>query len=416
MRVLAVAASLGAVGLLLAACGSSTPSAERPLARGNGPGGTALANFPASQDFYRLPAHVTPETPGTLFRVQTISTSGGVVTMRVMYHSLDAAGHDALVTGLVTYPTGPAPSGGWPVIAWDHGTNGLNSSCAPSRTGGPGSVPTFGVRGVGVATDFQGEGPEGQILPYLNRATEAESTVDIVRAARQIPDAHASSRWVVVGDSEGGHAALATGELAPTYAPELHLLGTVAIGPGVLLSQFFPGDTRLVYDVVETMAVYGAHAANSSLSPAEVMLPAAQGVASVIDTQCVNQVAAYLGDLYLKDGGHLFSTPPLATPQGKAWIRANDIPQIHTDSPVLVVGGGQDPIAVPARVGALMPRLCALGDRASIDWYPTANHSTEVTQGAGAIEGWIKARLAGKQAPTSCPYHASSTPTTSAAR
>jgi pimeloyl-ACP methyl ester carboxylesterase len=249
-------------------------------------------------------------------------------------------------------------------------------------------------------------------MPYLNRTTEAESTIDIVLAARQIPDAHASTRWVVVGDSEGGHAALATGELAPKDGADLHLLGTVAIGPGVLLSQFFPGDTQLVYDIVEVLVVYGAHAANASFNPAEVLTPAAQGVASVIDNQCVDQVAAYLATVYAKSGGHLFTTPPLQTPQGKAWIAENNIPQVHTDSPILVIGGGQDTVAVPARIGALMPRLCALGDRASIDWYPTANHDTEITQGAGAIHTWIDARLGGRQAPTSCPYTAASTPTT----
>jgi len=41
----------------------------------------------------------------------------------------------------------------------------------------------------------------------------------------------ASDDTVVWGHSQGGHAALWTGILAPTYAPEIAILGVAAVAP-----------------------------------------------------------------------------------------------------------------------------------------------------------------------------------------
>jgi len=399
-RILSVLLAVAWVG---AGCGTSGPGSSVPTI-GSGPGGTTLPDFPTSQDFYKLPAHVRPEPPGTLVRIQTISDTGGIVALRVLYHSKDAAGHDALVTGLVTYPTAPAPAGGWPVISWDHGTNGMSARCAPSRTGGARSVVTYGIRGVGVATDYQGEGPDGEIAPYLDRATEGESTIDIVRAARQIPDAHADSTWVNIGDSQGGHASLAAAELAPTYAPGLHLAGTVAIAPGAMLAHLYPGDTQIVYDVISVMALYGAQAADPIINPDQVIAPAMRDVGSAIRSGCVNAIEKAVVAAYVKTDGHVFTTPPLDLPQGQAWVKANDEPQIKTPSPLLVIAGGEDSVVVPARINAMMSRMCSLGDRVSVRWYPTGTHDTEPTLAAPEIGRWIEARLRGVPAPTSCPY------------
>ena len=57
------------------------------------------------------------------------------------------------------------------------------------------------------ASDYQGEGTPG-LMPYLAGVSAARNTIDIVRAARQLPAAHASKRYVVWGHSEGGQTAM----------------------------------------------------------------------------------------------------------------------------------------------------------------------------------------------------------------
>ncbi len=389
------------LAVALSACSSSTNSHQ---ISGNGPGGSNLPNFPDSQDFYKLPSSVPYEPPGTLVRVQQVGTAGGYTTLRVMYHSTDSHSHDALVTGLVTYPDAKAPSGGWPVISWDHGTIGMSQSCAPSRMGLSGASPNFSVQADYVETDYLGLGIDGEISPYLNRLTEGYSTIDIVRALKYIPDAHASNNWLVVGDSEGGHAALATGELAPSYAPEIHLLGTVAVAPGAMLSQTFPSDNPILIDLITVMVVYGYHASDPSVDPNQVIAPAAQGLGKLIDTECAGQVATNLIGIYQKTNGHIFKYPPLQSPLGETWLKNNDVPQAKTQSPILVIAGGQDVIAVPARINALVPKLCALGDTVSIQWFKDATHLNETEVATPEIGAWLKDRLAGKSPPSNCPY------------
>lgn len=69
-----------------------------------------------------------------------------------------------------------------------------------------------------VATDYVGLGTAGP-HPYLIGQGEARSLLDSVRAARQMPGLSLEPETVIWGHSQGGHAALWAGTLAPTYAP-----------------------------------------------------------------------------------------------------------------------------------------------------------------------------------------------------
>ena len=44
----------------------------------------------------------------------------------------NVSGEPVLATGVVLVPSGEPPAGGWPVIAWAHGTAGVARVCAPS--------------------------------------------------------------------------------------------------------------------------------------------------------------------------------------------------------------------------------------------------------------------------------------------
>ena len=127
------------------------------------------------------------------------------------------------------------------MLSWAHGTTGVADISAPSRDapGHPSHIYTqladatlnqWVKRGwVVTRTDYEGLGTPGS-HPYLVGASEARSTVDILLAARQLHPG-IGRRWAVMGHSQGGHAALFTASLAPTWAPGLELIGAVAIAP-----------------------------------------------------------------------------------------------------------------------------------------------------------------------------------------
>src|SRR5690606_9966946 len=87
------------------------------------------------------------------------------------------------------------------------------------------------------ATDYAGLGSAGE-TDYLGGAAAAHSVIDMIRAARSVDDS-LGTRWVSVGHSQGGHAALHAAHRAPRYAPELPVAGTVAIAPASSLEELF---------------------------------------------------------------------------------------------------------------------------------------------------------------------------------
>ena len=60
-----------------------------------------------------------------------------------------------------------------------------------------------------------------------------------MRAARNLAVRTPPNRFAVWGHSQGGHAALFTGELAPEYAPELKLVGIAVAAPATDLVELF---------------------------------------------------------------------------------------------------------------------------------------------------------------------------------
>ncbi|HWI31425.1 MAG TPA: lipase family protein [Microbacterium sp.] len=197
-----------------------------------------LADGAPVVDAFYEPPRTVPLQPGALIRVGDYagrSPSGGDVR-RILYTTTDTFGRDAVASALVIVPTDPPP-GPRPVISWNHGTTGVARGCAPSLMDGSATkwaIPAVEealARGwVVVGTDYSGQGTAGD-FPYLIGPGEARSSIDAVRAAREIDDLALSDDIVAWGHSQGGHAALWTEPVAADYAPDLRIRGTAALAP-----------------------------------------------------------------------------------------------------------------------------------------------------------------------------------------
>ncbi len=363
---------------------------------------TATATIPERftgtvDEFYVVPQPLPPGEPGALIRVQDVSADGGFTTVRIMYHSRDAQDRDRAVTGILTYPNAQAPAAGWPVVSLAHGTTGLASPCAPSRADS--AAPRFGVEGVGVATDYIGLGPVGELHPYLSRPSEAHSVIDAVRAARNLREAGAGRRWLAVGHSQGGHAALATNELAATYAPELELLGTIALAPGALFDRSYGGIDEVVVHIVGVMGLYGAASEYPEIHPDDYVSPATAAAAPVIAEQCLDEIVAAFIVIPL-DGFYVHD--PIETEPARSLILANDVGLVKSDAPVLLVSGTADQTVVVQRVRDLFARFCEIGQVVEYLEIEGATHGDEYQRAATQIEAWLADRLAGEPAINSC--------------
>lgn len=130
-----------------------------------------------------------------------------------------------------------------------HGTSGFSDGCGPSKDEETlllsAAIASAGFVIVGpdyVGLKGQGE-PTGFLHPYLVGESAAMSSLDALRAAGKMglfeqDGACLSTDVLVLGGSQGGHAALWVDRLLPYYAPEFTLLGTVAtVPPADLVGQ-----------------------------------------------------------------------------------------------------------------------------------------------------------------------------------
>lgn len=185
--------------------------------------------------------------PGTVVAVESLpgelSVPGAATAERLAFRTQWRSGASTTASGVLYLPPGQAPEGGWPVVSWAHGTVGVGDDCAPSRNPRTDRDRTYLghwlSRGYAVvASDYPGLGSDG-LHTYLDGPSAANSVVDVVRAARAA-EPSLSNRWIVIGQSQGGHAALHTALLATSRAPELDFRGMIATGAPSNLETLFP--------------------------------------------------------------------------------------------------------------------------------------------------------------------------------
>ena len=128
--------ALARIGVIaLALCASPHPGALYATA-GSLPQGPIVGDQDLSP-FYRWTGTL-PEKPGLMLREEGIPDQPEIVAAatarRILYTSADARWRSGIipVSGTLYLPKRAAPQGGWPLVAWAHGTLGVSDRCAPS--------------------------------------------------------------------------------------------------------------------------------------------------------------------------------------------------------------------------------------------------------------------------------------------
>jgi pimeloyl-ACP methyl ester carboxylesterase len=403
-------AGLLALVIIAAACGADTPDRGTAVAgvtpaSASAPPATsgtipAPAGLPA---FYAVPDPLPAGQPGDVIKSEPVTSAKLHGTMtRVMYHSRSIQDRDIPVTGLIAVPNTPPPAGGFPVIAWAHGTTGIADQCAPSLAPDDYADLANTLLDAGyvvVGTDYEGLGTPGR-HPYIVGDSEARGTLDIVRAARTLPDAHASDRYLVWGHSQGGHAAMFALHIADTWAPELHLVGVVAGAP--------PSQLGLIYTALQTspfkyyllMAGAGFNAAyGDQAAPLDAVLtPTGITALAEVDKGCAGDVGRATADLPTSS---VTKGDPNQSPEWAKLLKENDPGQFSAPAsePLLVIQGGNDEQIPVAATALMFDQLCTIGQVEQRWIYPGQSHAGVIAPSFGDMLTWINDRFAGAPAP-----------------
>lgn len=377
--------------LLLAAASASGACATIPA----GPPGDA---------FYNPPNPLPSNVEGSVVWVRRFNDGAALpsaaANYRMLYQTISRSGAAVALSGTVAVPRGVPPPQGWPFLSWAHGTVGNAPECAPSRSLEPNieqrMLDGFVARGYAVAqTDYEGNGTPG-IHPYLVGASAAFDVADIVRASREI-DPLIGRKWVVMGHSEGGDAALATAAIGQRIAPELDLIGAVSYAPFTYAENMLLNETRNDTPndglAIVGLLIEGFSTVDPRIVPSEMLEPEALRLMPELQRRCLPEIERY------SDWGRIVPRT-IFRPQGENAIEAlygdllaNDPVNFQISVPTLLVQGGADRLIIPESTLALRDRLSRKGTPVAFKAYIGATHGSVLAAAADDVAAWLAMRF-----------------------
>lgn len=363
-------------------------------------------------DFYEVPPGLVAGTPGSIVRIQgrpDIPLTKAFA-WRILYRSVSFTGRPIVVSATVLIPFAAPPPEGWPVIAWAHGTTGIVPKCGPSKLPDPlvripGIDRIIDGRYVVVATDYPGLGV-GPVHPYLVGESEGRAVLDSIRAVQAMSEAHAGPRTALFGFSQGGHAVLWANQIAPSYAPELDLVGVAALAPPTYLGELFTDDyhelsgrilTGLVLESWSDPGVYDM--------PIDTMIwPKEYAPFRKIGDNCIDLVQDEISDIAAnrripKD---FLKGDPATMPPWSTYMRANIPSPAHSGVPFYIAQGTADTTVDPPVTYKFVRRMCEAGTVVKLERFPGKTHTKLPKAAQGSAMEWISDRFAGRTPPDTC--------------
>ncbi|WP_051178112.1 alpha/beta hydrolase family protein [Nocardia concava] len=409
----------GGISTVLAATIASVSLAAPVCARPVVPDAVAIAaEADTEQSFYVPAADRVPGPHGSMIQLRPLTGDPALAGARnylVLYRSIDMQGDPVAVSGTLAVPEGVPPPGGWPLISWAHGTTGVADICAPSTDTSP-DFPahdyTSLVRrvqerwiaaGYAVAqTDYQGLGTPGP-HGYLIGTAEQRAVTDMARAAREV-DPDIGKRWVAMGHSQGGQAAIFTDAQAQQWAPELQLLGSVALAPashqGIGLQASQLATTAGVAGALAPLTggavsflpliIRGAQTV-ADLDPARFLTPRALSMLGQADTGCIGQLrqpdswgGLSADDVFLR-GGDLTGLTRV--------LNENDPAALSFTQPLLVLQGRADTTVPALATDAMFAQQRAGGQPVQYRGYPGVDHRGVLEASFNDALAWVDTRF-----------------------
>lgn len=349
----------------------------------------------------------------------TVAAESSILT----YKMLGQSGQEVQATSLVFTPNTPPPVGGWPIVVWAHGTTGVADACAPSKAVLADSTKDLiskllAAGYVVVAPDYEGLGTPG-IHPFLNVKSEAFSITDAVVATRNYllqRNLLTSKKWLTVGHSQGGHAALGAAQYASRA--QLDYKGTVAVAPASNLGGILvdgeaqvanaPIDIKIAtyaqLDTYTALVTAGIRNTQPAFNYSQVFTSQISSIAAQAENLCSGPLygAFYEGmSNYAKDHNGTLDgftrTQPnfMAVPLVKTFLEKDSQPlQVKVTTPIIIYQGVADSTVPKLATDLLISNATAVGTK--INSYVTGNwdHGTVMSSNVDNIVGNVQSLLA----------------------
>lgn len=358
-------------------------------------------------------------SPGTVLKSRPVQiVIGGVATadsaQQVLYRTTGELGQPTVTVATIIKPATPGPT---KLISYQTFYDALGSECDPSYTlaGGNPSysdaqadaalMQNYLDAGFTVVTaDY-----EGETLDWGAGQESGYGTLDGVRAAENALGVSHSTPVGMVGYSGGSIASEWASELAPTYAPELNVVGVAEGGIPVDYAHnltYINGDTDGWAGVIPAVLVSLSRAFQIDL---DTYLSAyGKQVTSQVADQCINNFAGSYNGLTVQQ---------LLKPEYQDFLGipafASTINHLimgtapgHPNAPLFMAVGNHDGtgdgIMVAADVEALAHEYCQQGVPVTFSEYQNLDHTEAAVPFESTALAFLESRLAGAPAPNGC--------------
>ncbi|HHM2323803.1 lipase family protein [Acinetobacter baumannii] len=407
MKMKLLMTSVLSTSLFLVACGGGS-SDDGPAT--TNPSGTPTNNI--QNPVVKVEAY-------TSTNLGSVAAESSILT----YKMLGQSGQEVQATSLVFTPNTQPPVGGWPIVVWAHGTTGVADVCAPSKAALADSTKDLiskllAAGYVVVAPDYEGLGTPG-IHPFLNVKSEAFSITDAVVATRNYLSQRnllTSKKWVTVGHSQGGHAALGAAQYASRA--QLEYKGTVAVAPASNLGFILIAGEQSVanatldkkismyaqLDTYTALVTAGIRNTQPTFDYPQVFTPQISSIAQQAETICSGPLGQAFGagmTQYVTEhngtlDGYTRTQPNfMAVPLVKTFLDKDSQPlQVKVTTPLIIYQGLADSTVPKVATDILISNATVVGTK--INSYVTGNwdHGTAMSSNVDNIVGNVQSLLA----------------------
>ena len=344
--------------------------------------------------------------PGALVRKEAgtgYNLPGGVTATRIAYASRNLSGEPVLATGVVLVPSGEAPAGGWPVVAWAHGTAGVARVCAPSLMKdlyyGWAGLFIYPLMGYAVvATDYAGLGSPGVHQYMWGRAQGNDVAYSIPAARAAVPSL--GEKWVAIGHSQGGYAVLRVQSMDDRA--KAGFLGSIPIASGAEIADVWAlSDARMrsVGASIPMMAL-SIKTVHRDFDLAKMIGPGALERLPVIEKQACLDAADEAMRGVTRERGRVEGW--MAVPEVASFARDNRIWNEPYKDPILLLLSSGDEYIQPALREQIPPSMCKVASKASYKVVAGVDHQGTINASLREQLAWMADRFAGRPVPPGC--------------
>jgi Secretory lipase len=373
-------------------------------------GAAAGPILPSQDPFYTYSGSLTGVAPGTVLKSRTISdvdlgTTTPLSATQVLYRTTGEQGQPTVTVATIIAPTGGNPA--TRIVSYQTAYDALGSECDPSYTlqGGDDGYDSDEATIIGgyVAAGYAVVVPdyEGTNLDWGAGQESGYGTIDGVRAAEQVLGLPQGSTPVgLVGYSGGSIATEFASELAPSYAPNLDLVGVAEGGIPVDFAHnlAYVNGSQDWSGVIPAVLVGVGRAFGIDLD--QYLSAYGEQVTNTVSSQCINNfLGNYPGltvqQLLKPQYANFLSIPVFADVINHLIMSRTGTPKGPLLMAVGDADGTGDGVMVDNDVEALAHTYCRRGVSVQFSEYSGQDHDNAAVPFEAAALSFLTQRLAG---------------------